>query len=183
MELCVPLQTTSVMDDTRKAMARFAAGILLSIVTRVWCVSATSPDTPFVLNGGLMLGLLLCCSERFTDTGHRVRSDPQKRRPDPPEAIPTIDPEPMAARSATSGTLGTVVRRKYTRYAASSAYAFEASSSPHSVSTKTASSATTSPCSGHPSTGCDHRFAPGPTGPTPTPSPNSYAVTWSSDAA
>lgn len=183
MELCVPLQTTSVMDDTRKTMARFAAGILLSIVTRVWCVSATSPDTPFVLNGGLMLGLLLWLLGAFH--GYRAPSTERstKTQAGPSEAIPTIDPEPMAARSATSGTLGTVVRRKYTRYAASSAYAFEASSSPHSVSTKTASSATTSPCSGHPSTGCDHRFAPGPTGPTPIPSPNSYAVTWSSDAA
>lgn len=47
------------MDDTRKAIACFAAGILLSIVARVWYVSTASPDASFVLNGGLMLGLLL----------------------------------------------------------------------------------------------------------------------------
>jgi hypothetical protein len=47
------------MEDTRRAIACLVAGILLSIVTRVWYVSTASPDASFVLNGGLMLGLLL----------------------------------------------------------------------------------------------------------------------------
>lgn len=60
------------MDDTRKATACFAAGILLSMVTRVWYVSTASPDASFVLNGGLVLGLLLWLLGAFY--GYRVLS-------------------------------------------------------------------------------------------------------------
>lgn len=65
------------MDDTRKAIACFAAGVLLSIVTRVWYVSAASPDASFVLNGGLVLGLFLWLLGAFY--GYRVLSAEQSK--------------------------------------------------------------------------------------------------------
>jgi len=63
------------MDDTRKAIACFAAGILLSIITRVWYVSTASPDAAFVLDGGLVLELLLWLLGAFY--GYRALSAEQ----------------------------------------------------------------------------------------------------------